>query len=83
MPLGLRDRGYVREGFKADLVVFDYETITSPATIMEPDLYPTGIDYVLVNGRFTVDGGKPTGATPGAVLDRREKRESKAKGVSE
>lgn len=59
----------------------DYETITSPATIMEPDLYPDGIEYVLVNGRFTVDGGKPTGALPGAILDRREKRESM--GVSE
>jgi len=81
--IGLLDRGYVREGYKADLVVFDYGTITSPATIMEPDLYPTGIDYVLVNGRFTVDGGRPTGALPGAVLDRREKREGNAKGVSE
>lgn len=55
---------------------------TAPATIMEPDPYPTGIEYVLTNGQFTVDGGRPTGALPGEVLDRREK-DSAAKGVSE
>ncbi len=71
--IGLKDRGLVREGYKADLVVFDYDEITSPATIMEPDLYPTGISCVIVNGQFTVDGGQPTGALPGKVLDRREK----------
>ena len=81
--IGLRDRGYLRQGYKADLVVFDYETISSPATIMEPDRYPTGIEYVLVNGRFTVDDGKPTGALPGAVLDRREKDKTASNGVSE
>ncbi len=69
--VGLKDRGYVREGYKADLVVFDYQTISAPATIMEPDRYPTGIRYVVVNGRFTVDEGRPTGALPGEVLDRR------------
>ena len=80
--IGLRDRGLLREGYKADLVVFDYDDIGSPATIMEPDLYPTGIEHVIVNGRFTVDGGQPTGALPGQVLDRRE-RDAKARGVSE
>ena len=69
--VGLKDRGYVREGYKADLVVFDYQALSAPATIMEPDLYPTGIGYVVVNGRFTVDEGRPTGALPGEVLDRR------------
>ena len=49
---------------------------------MEPDHYPTGIEHVMVNGRFTVDGGKPTGALPRAVLDRREKHKGAAKGVS-
>lgn len=80
--IGLKDRGYLREGYKADIVVFDYGNITAPATIMEPDLYPTGIEYVIVNGRFTVDGGEPTGALPGEVLDRREKGE-RAGGVSD
>ena len=80
--IGLKDRGHLREGYKADVLVFDYDDITSPATIMEPDLYPTGIEYVLVNGRFTVDDGEPTGALPGEVLDRREK-DARARGVSE
>ncbi len=80
--IGLKDRGCLREGCKADLVVFDYDDITSPATIMEPDLYPTGIEYVLVNGRFTVDDGEPTGELPGEVLDRRD-RDATARGESE
>ena len=71
--IGLRDRGHVRVGQKADLVVFDYETISGPATILRPDLPPTGVEYVLVNGEFTVDGGETTGALPGRVLDRRER----------
>ncbi len=58
-------------------------TRTAPATIMEPDRYPTGIHYVLVNGRFTVDNGKPTGALPGAVLDRRGKNKTASNGASE
>ncbi len=76
--IGFADRGLLREGYKADLVVFDYDEITSPATIMEPDLYPTGIEYVIVNGRFTVDGGQPTGALPGEVLDRRERDQGRS-----
>ena len=79
--IGLRDRGLLREGYKADLVVFDYDALSAPATIMEPDLYPTGIEYVIVNGRFTVDGGRLTGALPGVVLDRRD-RDARARGAS-
>jgi N-acyl-D-amino-acid deacylase len=70
--IGLPDRGYVREGYKADLVVFDYAHIRDRATILEPDLTPEGIDYVLSNGALLVDGGKPTGALAGKVLDRNE-----------
>jgi len=72
--IGLPDRGYVREGYWADVVVFDFDTIQDRATIMEPGLHPEGIEYVLVNGTFTVDGGEPTGALPGVVLDRNEIR---------
>lgn len=68
--VGLPDRGYVREGYRADLVLFDLDRIRDRATILEPDRYPEGIDYVLVNGDFTVDGGRLTGALPGVVLDR-------------
>ena len=72
--VGLSDRGYVREGFKADITIFDYERIDDRATILEPDLYPEGMEYVLVNGVLTLDGGALTGALPGTVLDRREVR---------
>ena len=69
--VGLGDRGYVREGFRADITIFDYEQLDDRATILEPDLYPEGMEYVLVNGVLTLDGGAPTGALPGTVLDSR------------
>ena len=72
--VGLSDRGYIREGFKADITIFDYERIDDRATILEPDLYPEGMEYVFVNGVLTLDGGALTGALPGTVLDRREVR---------
>lgn len=68
--LGLRDRGRLAEGLKADIVVFDPETIRDHATYFEPFRFSTGISYVLVNGAFVVDGGKPTEAKPGKVLAR-------------
>ncbi|MCZ6916301.1 MAG: amidohydrolase family protein [Gemmatimonadetes bacterium] len=70
--VGLTDRGYVREGYKADLVIFDYERIDDRATIMEPDLEPEGIEFVFVNGVATVDAGRRTGALPGQVLSRKD-----------
>lgn len=66
--LGLRDRGMVREGFHADLVVFDPETIKDTATFFEPHQYAEGIEYVLVNGTFVVENGKLTWQKPGDVL---------------
>lgn len=66
--LGLQDRGIVREGFYADLVVFNPKTVRSVATYGDPCLFPEGISYVLVNGRLAVDDGKPTGALAGKVL---------------
>ena len=68
--LGLRDRGRIAPGQKADLVVFDPETLTDKATYFEPYQYSEGINFVLVNGRFVVDAGKPTAAKPGRVLQR-------------
>ena len=70
--VGLTDRGYVREGYKADLVMFDYARLEDRATIMEPDLEPEGIEYVFVNGVATVEAGRPTGALPGRVLSRKD-----------
>ncbi len=66
--LGLRDRGMIREGLHADVVVFDPETIKDKATFFKPHQYAEGISYVLVNGVFVVDGGKLTWKKPGNVL---------------
>ena len=68
--LGLRDRGRLTPGMKADIVVFDPATIRDKGTYFEPFQYSEGISYVLVNGSFVVDGGKPTTAKPGKVLVR-------------
>ena len=68
--LGLRDRGLLREGSWADVVVFDPEKIRDQATFFEPHQYPEGIEYVLVNGAFVVDQGRPTGKLAGRVLTR-------------
>ena len=64
----LADRGVIREGMWADVVIFDLERIDDRATYDEPVLYPEGIDYVLVNGRIVIDDGTHTGARPGHVL---------------
>ena len=66
--LRISDRGLIREGLYADVVVFDYHTIQDRSTYEQPDLTPTGIDYVLVNGAVVVDHGKHTGARPGQVI---------------
>ena len=66
--LGLKDRGLLREGFWADIVVFDPDRIKDTATYEKPEQYPEGIDYVLVNGRVVIDHGTHTGARPGMVL---------------
>ncbi|MGE3878938.1 MAG: amidohydrolase family protein, partial [Planctomycetota bacterium] len=65
---GIRDRGVIREGAFADLVVFDEKTILDRATYDEPTAAPTGIDWVLVNGVIVMDHGKQTKARPGKVL---------------
>ncbi|MDE0720173.1 MAG: D-aminoacylase [Dehalococcoidia bacterium] len=66
--LDIRDRGMLRDGMKADIVVFDPDTVSSPATLQNPKQYPVGIDYVLVNGKVVVDQGQHTGALAGRAL---------------
>jgi N-acyl-D-amino-acid deacylase len=66
--LGLRDRGVIRDGAIADLVVFDPATVRSNATYDEPRRFPDGIEQVIVNGEIVVDGGRHTGRTPGRAL---------------
>jgi N-acyl-D-amino-acid deacylase len=68
--LGLSDRGLLRDGYYADVVVFDPATVRSNATYAEPRRFPTGIEYVIVNGVVVVDAGHHTGATPGRALRR-------------
>ncbi len=67
---GLIDRGYIRPGRPADIVVFDPAAIIDRGTFAEPNRYPDGIVHVLVNGVPVVADGKPTGARPGRVLRR-------------
>lgn len=64
----LNGRGVIRAGDWADVTIFNYDNIQDRSTYAQPDLYPTGIDYVLVNGQVVVDQGKHTGAKPGMVL---------------
>jgi N-acyl-D-amino-acid deacylase len=66
--LGLRDRGVIREGAKADLVIFDPRTVGDVATYEAPHRYPRGIEHVLVNGRFVIRDGEHTGSLPGTLL---------------
>ncbi|MDQ3013455.1 MAG: amidohydrolase family protein, partial [Acidobacteriota bacterium] len=66
--LGLRDRGILKAGMKADVVVFDPNQVVDRSTMIQPELEPVGIRYVLVNGRLVVNEGQVTGERVGAVL---------------
>jgi len=74
--VGLTDRGLIKEGFQADIVVFNPSTIQDQATYLAPHQYSTGISYVLVNGQVAVEGGKYTGALAGKILLRPAKSAS-------
>ncbi len=64
----LADRGVIREGVWADLVVFNTHTVADKATYKDPHQYPEGISYVIVNGVVVIDKGRHTDALPGQVL---------------
>jgi len=66
--LGLKDRGLLRKGYKADLVVFTPETVRDNATYQDPHQLSTGIDYVLINGKWSVEEGKYNDSLNGRVL---------------
>ena len=68
--LGLADRGLLRAGAWADVVVFDPARVADHATYEEPHRYATGVSAVVVNGQVVIDGGDHTGALPGRVLRR-------------
>jgi len=66
--LGLKDRGRIGEGMKADLVLFNPDTVIDRSTIKDPTAAPEGIPYVIVNGQVAVDKGVATPARAGRVL---------------
>ncbi len=66
--LGLWDRGIIRPGFKADLIVFDFNSIKDNATYLNPHSYPTGIKAVVINGVVVVEEGRHAGSLPGKLL---------------
>lgn len=68
--VGLSDRGLVREGWAADLVVFDAATVIDTATFERPARYPVGVRDVIVNGGLVVRDGTETGVRPGRLLRR-------------
>ena len=68
---GLWDRGLLRAGYAADVVVFDFDELDDVSTTEQPHAYARGVEHVLVNGVLVVDDGEHTGARPGRHLLRR------------
>ncbi|MFE0536114.1 amidohydrolase family protein [Streptomyces nigra] len=68
--LRLPDRGLVHEGYRADLVLFDPETVAAGSTFAEPRTPPTGIPHVLVDGRFVIEDGRRTDVLAGRAVRR-------------
>jgi len=68
--LQLKDRGLLKRGYLADIVVFDDEQIADTATFENPHQFPGGIHHVLVNGQRVISNGEHTGRLPGKVLKK-------------
>jgi N-acyl-D-amino-acid deacylase len=66
--LGLRERGLLRQGYFADVVIFDPATIQDHATFEKPHQYSTGVSHVFVNGTHALADGEPTGAASGRFV---------------
>jgi N-acyl-D-amino-acid deacylase len=66
--LHIAGRGLIKNGFAADLVLFDPATVADRATFTDPFQYPVGIDTVIVNGRIVLDHGRHTGERPGVII---------------
>lgn len=64
----LKDRGLIKEGMMADMVIFNPNTVTDNSTYDKPHAYSSGFDYVIVNGAITVENGKHTGVRNGKAL---------------
>ncbi|MEQ8714957.1 MAG: amidohydrolase family protein [Cyclobacteriaceae bacterium] len=70
--MGFKDRGMIKEGYTADIVIFDLEDIEDKATFVNPHQYPDGIEQVLIGGEYMVKDGKLTENLPGRVLKNTE-----------
>ena len=68
--LNLKNRGQILPGYFADITIFNPETVIDNATFVEPHQFPTGIEYVIVNGKVTIEKGKHTGQSAGQILRR-------------
>lgn len=66
--LSLGDRGVLQQGFVADVVVFDPQTIQDHASFDQPQQYATGVSFVAVNGQLALENGEPTTARPGRIV---------------
>ena len=66
--MNLRNRGEIKVGNVADIVIFDFEKISDTATYEKPTLPAQGIEYVIVNGKIVIADEKFTGETPGELL---------------
>ena len=71
LRLGLKDRGLIKKGFKADLVLFDKDKVIDRATFSAPQKLSEGIEIVWVNGQKVWENGKTTGNLPGEILRKR------------
>ena len=73
--LSVKNKGRIRDGYDADLLIFDYERLKDTATYSNPNSITEGIDYVFVNGELVWHDGQFTGLTPGRMLCHWERRE--------
>jgi len=73
LRMGLTDRGVIKEDARADIAIWNPEKIKDKATYKKPHQYPTGIDYVIVNGQLTLKKGKATGNYAGMFLTRKDR----------
>ena len=69
---GIENRGQLKKGLKADLVIFDPNTIIDKATFIQPHQYPVGISHVLVNGKWSIKNGEFLNKMNGVILRKTE-----------
>lgn len=66
----IKERGFIKEGYYADITIFNPDTVIDKGTFVEPEQFPEGIEYVIINGEVEVENGKETGIRAGRVFRR-------------